>query len=430
MGEIDKNWKETANTVDLTTLGAADPFEGLDSYLATRARDILKERARDLSQEELLEAYAHGRFGKYGYSISDLLDAPGRWGYRDREDDAKELAKAVKKKGADPGAVVLPMVRAARDRFDFVEGHVGSWAPLHSTSKTRLKLLSLAVEGAIEVPAEDRCILSPFNSATTRELAAAGPLPLVEFRSKDKWEYRDPFSEKSKSAAPSYAERYLVTWAEGANARWGGQAITPIREPVLLRKKPWTLWAYLAQSRSYIAVNKAGEFMRVVAHTRAPEKAGLSAEVRVTSHAVQERGSAVSLMAWVSKTHDEVKAELLAELPDEVATACTLGATVLAELYGAGGCVEPDGSLRLPEGTVNSGAFRVGFSRETYANVEDGPPGPYHDLAYSDDSQSSLCIRANDDAADPAVYEIDSENFLRGRRGALSSFIANIQPCV
>lgn len=429
MSTIDEDFRDIASSVDLFTLGEVDPLEGLSSVLVPMARKILVERASALSQEQLLEGYGGGKFGKYGYHFSDLLEAPARWGYRDRDADTKDLARAVKRKDADVPAIAAPVIRAARTRFDFPTSTVGRWQPMHALCKTRVKLLSLAAAGEFEVAPEDRCVFSPVDARATKLLVAAGRLPVVPFRSKEKCEYRDPFSDRTKTAAPSYCELYMVAWAAEANARWAGpgapEPIQPTREHILVKGKPWTIWGYLPEQRAYLASDKSGSVVRVVAHANYPVKSdGLQAIVPGDG---RDEAPVPSLCVWAAKSSEAVKVELLGDQP-EAAARCTLGTSVLADLFAVGGSILEDGSMALPRVSVEPGAYRLGFSRETYLTVTDGPPGPYHDVGYSDDIQASLCVRAEDTSEDPEVFEVDHEGWLRGRRGTLSKVLASVRP--
>lgn len=422
------NWRDAAQTIDLETLGKHDPFESLERSSKLEACGLLVERARGLPQPKLVQGYLDGRFGQFGYHFANLIDSPGRWGYRDNDADAKELTRALKRKGQTATSVAGPAVEAARTRFDSPREDAIGWHPLHRTDKVRVKLLSLAVAGELEVSPEDRRIFSPLPKDLTRELGAAGPLPLVPLDAPEPVEYVDLSGAPSKSLKPKYPERWLIAWCASASASYvdvaGSEPIAPVEGHILVGRKPHTVWGYLPRRHTYLITDPGGWISTFAPHASSPEsRAAMTIKPRKPT---ETHGPCEGITAWAGKSAEEVRAILLADVPDPVRTACRLDAAVLAKLYAIGGRIDDDGHLVLPHAAfvAPAGTFDLQFADRMYTDVEDAPAGAYHQLAYSETLQTSLCIRAEDESADPRVYHIDHENWFRGNFGSLGSFLS------
>ncbi|WP_052546384.1 hypothetical protein [Enhygromyxa salina] len=427
------NWKETAAAVDLQTLGEQDPFAKLEAFLKPKLLEILCARASELPQDVLVQGCMDERFGRYGWHFSEYIEAPMKWGYRDNDSDVKPLTAAFGKKGEDHRALGARVLQAARARYDASTTDGLRWSPLFRTNKTRHKLLGFAVDGKVDVAPEQRCVFSPFARSLNELLEAAGPLPLIAPLSKEKVEYVKLDRENSKSAAPSYVERWMVAWAASSAASFqdaaGCDPITPVAEHVLEKSEPWTVWGYVARRHVYLAVNKKGWIKLVNPFARTefqylPD--GLEAQLVPSADDSKAPPTAVSIHEWAAKTPEELRAALFADLPSEARSKWKLAPSVLAHLYANRGCIDKSGHIRFAAADIvtSSATYGLSYAWDMYRDVRDARPGTYHQLAYSEELQASLCIHAEDTSGDPVVYDIDHENWLRGEFGTLSSFCA------
>jgi len=420
------DWRATAETVDLFSLSDFDPFEGIDVVYKPTVIEILTERAGALSQAELVQAIYDDRFGRYVYHFSDLVDPPERWGIRDRDDDVKPLTKALKGKDTPAQAVASAVLVVAQRRFDAAAAPGGPRYPAYfRTDKTRNKLLSAATDGAIEIPVGQRSVFSPFKKELTAVMAAIAPLPVVAPRTKDKVDYRAVDGDKTKTASASYAERWMTAWAARGGLAYrdaaGSAAITPAAEHVLLRNKPWTIWGAVPKRGIYLAVNKSANVQRFVLHTASQGRYLTGGLEQVLAPHKGEAPPAVSIHDWAAMDAEAQRDVFFADLPADARGCWQLDAAVLAELYASGGFVNKRGDLQLPNAdfATASTSYSLNFADRMYRDVTDARPGAYHQLAYSDQLQASLCIHADDTSGDPVVYDIDHENWLRGTFGTL-----------
>ncbi|MFK7998117.1 MAG: hypothetical protein AB8H86_00925 [Polyangiales bacterium] len=409
-----EDWLNLAETVNLRELGDLFP-SSLIGMWNREITSILQARVSSVAPTEILSAYRQGTYGDWDNRLIGTLEPGLQWGYRQSDEDAKELTRVLKRKSTVIAEVMLPVVKAARERFDFRAPHPSAWRPFNKTHKVRAKILALVLGGDLELEVDDRRIFSPFAADFTEQMAAIAPLPLVPLKTKEKVDYvsyRTDKPAKTKAIVPTYIERYFAEWVTNASLLDQGKPVSVGISHVLdYSNKPLICWGFAQASQSFWALSSGGFMFRLFPRSDASEDlTSMFKHLRAAPTPVETTDETPA--KWLARSPEEIREVLLKDLPADVRAECRYSAKLILELYACGGSVVPSGEICLPPG----------LSREPglYDTVEGGP---YDQILYNEKKQFSECLVAGDASEDPAVHEIDHEGWVRGNTRPLSSFL-------